>query len=105
MLHIIISENPLLCNTDIFLIMYLKYFYVILLIMKYPIKIQNRIKRVEGQVGGVKNMIVRGESDSRVMTQLQACISSLESLKTELIKQQMKETMLEDIKETLGLKE
>lgn len=50
-------------------------------------------------------MIERGDSDSKVMTQLQACISSLESLKTELIKQQMKETMLEDIKETLGLKE
>jgi len=72
--------------------------------MKYPVKIQNRIKRVEGQVGGVKNMIVRGESDSKVMTQLQASISSLESLKTELIKQQMKESMLEDIKDTLGLK-
>ena len=49
-------------------------------------------------------MILRGESDSRVMTQLQASISSLESLKTELIKQQMKESMLEDIKDTLGLK-
>jgi len=73
--------------------------------MKYPVKIQNRIKRVEGQVGGVKNMIVKGESDSKVMTQLQACISSLESLKTELIKQQMKESMLEDIKDTLGLKD
>ncbi len=73
--------------------------------MKYPIKIQNRIKRVEGQVGGVKNMILKGESDNRVMTQLQACISSLESLKTELVKQQMKESMLEDIKESLGLKE
>ncbi len=72
--------------------------------MKYPVKIQNRIKRVEGQVGGVKNMILRGESDSKVMTQLQASISSLESLKTELIKQQMKESMLEDIKDTLGLK-
>lgn len=72
--------------------------------MKYPVKIQNRIKRVEGQVGGVKNMILRGESDSRVMTQLQASISSLESLKTELIKQQMKESMFEDIKDTLGLK-
>jgi len=72
--------------------------------MKYPVKIQNRIKRVEGQVGGVKNMILRGDSDSRVMTQLQASISSLESLKTELIKQQMKESMLEDIKDTLGLK-
>jgi len=73
--------------------------------MKYPIKIQNRIKRVEGQVGGVKNMILKEESDNRVMTQLQACISSLESLKTELVKQQMKESMLEDIKESLGLKE
>ena len=51
--------------------------------MRYPIKIQNRIKRVEGQVSGVKNMILKGESDNRVMTQLQACISSLESLKTE----------------------
>jgi len=73
--------------------------------MKYPVKIQNRIKRVEGQVGAVKNMIVRGDSDSKVMTQLQASISSLESLKTELIKQQMKESMLEDIKDTLGLKD
>ncbi len=72
--------------------------------MKYSKKIENRIKRVEGQVGGVRNMIVKGDSDSRVMTQLQACISSLESLKTELVKQQMKESMLEDIKETLGLK-
>jgi DNA-binding FrmR family transcriptional regulator len=73
-------------------------------IMKYPVKIQNRIKRVEGQVSGVKNMIVKGDSDTRVMTQLQACISSLESLKIELVKQQMKESMLEDIKETLGMK-
>ena len=72
--------------------------------MKYPVQIQNRIKRVEGQVGGVKNMILRGESDNKVMTQLQASISSLESLKTELIKQQMKESMFEDIKDTLGLK-
>ena len=73
--------------------------------MKYPTKIVHRIKRIVGQTNGVSNMIEKGESDSKVMTQLQACISSLESLKTELIKQQMKETMLEDIKETLGLKE
>lgn len=73
--------------------------------MKYSKKIQNHIKRVEGQVGGVKRMIIANESDSRVLSQLQASISSLESLKTELVKQQMKETMLEDIKETLGLKE
>ncbi len=73
--------------------------------MNYPTKIRHRIKRIVGQANGVSNMIDRGESDDKVMTQLQACISSLESLKVELIKQQMKETMLEDIRETLGLKE
>jgi DNA-binding FrmR family transcriptional regulator len=71
--------------------------------MQYPKNIQNRIKRVGGQVEGVKKMIVSRESDEKVMTQLQASISSLESLKTELIKLQMKETMLEDVKKSLGL--
>ena len=71
--------------------------------MKYPKSIQNRIKRVEGQVRGVKKMILSSENDTKVMTQLQASISSLESLKTELIKQQMKESMVEDVRKSLGL--
>jgi DNA-binding FrmR family transcriptional regulator len=71
--------------------------------MKYPKYIQNRIKRVEGQVGGVRKMIQAGEIDGKVMTQLQASISSLESLKTELIKQQMKESMVDDVRRSLGL--
>lgn len=71
--------------------------------MKYSKGIQNRIKRVEGQVGGVRKMILNDESDTKVMTQLQASISSLESLKTEMIKQEMKQSMLEDVKRTLGL--
>ncbi|MFA7628425.1 MAG: metal-sensitive transcriptional regulator [Candidatus Dojkabacteria bacterium] len=71
--------------------------------MEYPKSIQNRIKRVGGQVEGVKKMIVQGESGDKVMTQLQASISSLESLKTELIKQQMKESMVEDVKKSLGI--
>ena len=71
--------------------------------MKYTKGIQNRIKRVEGQVGGVRKMILNGETDSKVMSQLQACISSLESLKTELIKQQMKESMVNDVRRSLGL--
>ena len=73
--------------------------------MKYPKNIQNRIKRIEGQVGGVKRMIVSGESNTRVMTQLQAVISSLESLKTEMVKQQMKESIISDLKKTLGVEE
>jgi len=71
--------------------------------MEYPKSIQNRIKRVGGQVEGVKKMIVQGESGDKVMTQLQASISSLESLKTELIKQQMKESMVEDVRKSLGI--
>ena len=50
-------------------------------------------------------MILAQEGDTKVMTQLQAAISSLESLKTELIKQQMKESMVGDIKRSLGLSE
>lgn len=73
--------------------------------MKYPKSIQNRIKRVEGQVSGVRRMIVNGESDTKVMTQLQASISSLESLKTAMIKQQMKESLVADVRKTLGLEE
>ena len=73
--------------------------------MKYPKNIQNNIKRIEGQVGGVKKMLVSGESHTRVMTQLQAAISSLESLKTEMVKQQMKESIISDLKKTLGVEE
>jgi CsoR family transcriptional regulator, copper-sensing transcriptional repressor len=71
--------------------------------MQYSKSIQNRISRVRGQVEGVKKMIASGESGDKVMTQLQASISSLESLKTELIKQQMKQTVVEDVKKSLGL--
>jgi DNA-binding FrmR family transcriptional regulator len=73
--------------------------------MQYPKSIQNRISRVRGQIEGVKKMIVSGESGDNVMTQLQASISSLESLKTALIKQQMKQTVVEDVKKSLGLEE
>ncbi|KKQ12110.1 MAG: hypothetical protein US24_C0005G0017 [candidate division WS6 bacterium GW2011_GWC2_36_7] len=72
-------------------------------VMTYSKGIQNRIKRTEGQVGGVKKMIVEGETNIKVMTQLQACISSLESLKVEMIKQEMKQSLVEDVKKSLGL--
>lgn len=71
--------------------------------MEYPKKIKNRVNRIEGQVGGVKRMISNNENEEKVMTQLQAVISSLESLKLELVKQQMKETLVEDVRKSLGL--
>lgn len=72
-------------------------------VMTYSKGIQNRINRVEGQVKGVKKMVMDGETNIKVMTQLQACISSLESLKVEMIKQEMKQSLVEDVKKSLGL--
>lgn len=73
--------------------------------MKYSKRIQNRVSRIEGQVGGVKRMIINSTDEDKVMTQLQAVISSLESLKLELLKKRMKESMVEDIRKSLGLSE
>ena len=50
-------------------------------------------------------MILEEESDMKVMTQLQAAISSLEGLKTEMIKQQMKESLVDDVRKSLGISE
>ncbi|PKN03016.1 hypothetical protein CVU76_03250 [Candidatus Dojkabacteria bacterium HGW-Dojkabacteria-1] len=71
--------------------------------MKYSKKIQNRVSRIEGQVGGIKKMILSNTQEEKLMIQLQAVISSLESLKLELVKKQMKETLVEDVRKSLGL--
>jgi DNA-binding FrmR family transcriptional regulator len=71
--------------------------------MKYSKSIQNRLSRIEGQIGGIKKMIVKDTEEQKVMIQLQAIISSLESLKLELVKKQMKETLVEDVRKSLEL--
>jgi len=71
--------------------------------MEYSKRIQNRVSRIEGQLGGIKRMITSNSEEEKVMTQLLAVISSLESLKLELIRKQMKETLVEDIRKSLGL--
>ncbi|HPP18875.1 MAG TPA: metal-sensitive transcriptional regulator [Candidatus Dojkabacteria bacterium] len=71
--------------------------------MKYPKKIQNRVNRIEGQIKGIKRMMTSDTDEDKVMIQLQAVISSLESLKLELVQKQMKESLMEDIKKSLGL--
>ena len=71
--------------------------------MKYPKRIQNRVNRIEGQIKGIKRMMMSYTDEDKVMIQLQAVISSLESLKLELVQKQMKESLMEDIKKSLGL--
>lgn len=71
--------------------------------MKYSKRIQNRVSRIEGQIGGIKKMIIKNTEEEKVMIQLQAIISSLESLKLELVKKQLKETLVEDVRKSLEL--
>ncbi|MBN2100278.1 metal-sensing transcriptional repressor [Candidatus Dojkabacteria bacterium] len=57
--------------------------------------LEDRLHRIEGQIRGVESM-VEGESDlSKVIVQLQAVISALESVKLEIVKRKIK-TSVED---------
>lgn len=44
------------------------------------VKIQNRLKRIEGQVRGVENMVSTLRSADEIITQLKAIRSSVDSL-------------------------
>ncbi|MCD5390025.1 MAG: metal-sensitive transcriptional regulator [Candidatus Pacebacteria bacterium] len=48
-------------------------------------KIQNRLKRVEGQVRGVGSMVDRGEYYTNIITQISAIKSALVSVENILI--------------------
>lgn len=61
---------------------------------KGPSSIQDRLHRIEGQVRGVEKLVEQGEDVSKVLVQMQAIISSLESAKLELVKAQMKKSIL-----------
>lgn len=69
--------------------------------MEYTKRIQNRLSRIGGQIKGIDKMMKANEDQRKVMTQLQAVISSLESLKMELLKKEMKESLVDDVMKTL----
>jgi len=90
-------------NIDVFPLILVKEKNILEQYMKYSKRIENRVSRIEGQIGGVKRMMKSNAEEDKVMTQLQAVISSLESLKLEMIRKQMKETLVDDIRKSLGL--
>lgn len=70
---------------------------------KGPATAQDRLHRIEGQIRGIENMLERKESVSKILIQLQAVISSMESLKLELVKSQIKEKLLEELDNVVDL--
>lgn len=65
--------------------------------------IQDRINRAQGQINAVETMIVDGGELRKVINQLQAAISSLESIKLELIKKKVKDNIEVEISSVLDM--
>ena len=70
---------------------------------KGPSSLEDRLHRIEGQVRGVEKLIKADEPAEKIAIQLQAVISSLESVKLELIKKQMKEKLMVEVDSLVNL--
>jgi DNA-binding FrmR family transcriptional regulator len=62
-------------------------------------KTQNRLKRIEGQIRGVQNMVSLLRSADDIIIQLSAIRSAVNSLLYEIIDQEIDQADLERIKE------
>lgn len=70
---------------------------------KGPSTIQDRLHRIEGQIRGIEKLIDSGADVDKVTIQIQAVISSLESVKLELIKKQMRENLSAQVDSLVSL--
>lgn len=66
---------------------------------KGPSTIEERLNRAEGQLRAVSNMVREETETEKVINQLQAVISSLESTKLEIIKREIKAQVLKALEE------
>lgn len=68
-----------------------------------PSTIQDRLHRIEGQLRGVERLIEEGEDVQKVLMQMEAIISSLQSAKLELVKGEMKKTILAQLDNVVSM--
>ena len=66
-------------------------------------KIMQRFHRAAGQLEAVKNMIEENKPVNQVLIQLQATISALQSIKIEVVQQQVRQNILEEIKKAFQI--
>jgi len=65
--------------------------------------LEDRLHRIEGQIRAVEVMISTGDDLQKVMVQLQAVISGLESVKLEVVKERIKKTLESEVLSGLDL--
>lgn len=56
-----------------------------------------RLRRIEGQVRGIQKMLQEDKDISQVVIQVQAITSALDSVRTELIKTELKNEILKSL--------
>lgn len=64
---------------------------------KRPSTLSARLHRIEGQIRGVERLLDNKEPSEKVITQVEAVISSLESVKIQIIKNQLKDKLMEEL--------
>ncbi|HRI05413.1 MAG TPA: metal-sensing transcriptional repressor [Candidatus Dojkabacteria bacterium] len=70
---------------------------------KGPSTIQDRLHRIEGQVRGVEKLVENGEDTQKILIQIEAIISSLQSTKLELIKSDMKNALMAQLDSVVSM--
>lgn len=70
---------------------------------KGPSTFQDRLHRIQGQLRGIEKQIEEDKPISQIMIQIEAVISSLNSLKLEMIKKEMKESILAQLDNVVAM--
>jgi DNA-binding FrmR family transcriptional regulator len=70
---------------------------------KGPSTLQDRLHRIEGQIRGIEKQLEEGKKTADVLMQIEAVISSLDSLKLEMIKKEMKEALLKELDNVVSM--
>jgi CsoR family transcriptional regulator, copper-sensing transcriptional repressor len=65
--------------------------------------LQDRLHRIQGQLNGVEKMLDTDEDMGKVMIQMQAVISGLESMKLEVVRKQIAATVSKQVEGALQL--
>ncbi len=65
--------------------------------------LEDRLHRIQGQVRGIEAMVQAQDDMAKVISQIQAIISGLESVKLEIIKKGVKENLDKSMQEVFNL--
>jgi DNA-binding FrmR family transcriptional regulator len=65
--------------------------------------IVSRLHRIEGQVRGIEKMVVDDKDAKQIIIQIQAVISALDSVKSSMLKKQIKDELMKSFDAVVDL--